>query len=168
MPTKVSIGLSKKAGLPDFGSIGASCHVELELDGQILDGDANRFRQHVQRAYQACRQAVEDELALERDAPQSPTAAPPNGNGHGNGHHGSNGNGYRNSSNGNGRSTNGRSATQSQVRAINAIANRNRIDLTPFLQQHGVQTAAELSIGDASTLIDELKGQTAGSNGGRA
>ena len=163
MPTKVSIGLSKKAGLPDFGSIGASCHVELELDGQILDGDANRFRQHVQRAYQACRQAVEDELALERESPQSPT-----GNGHGNGHHGSNGNGYRNGSNGNGRSTNGRSATQSQVRAINAIANRNRIDLTPFLQQRGAHTVADLSIGDASSLIDELKGQPAGNNGGRA
>jgi len=39
MPTKVSAGLSKKQGLPDYRSIGASCHVELEVDGQILDGD---------------------------------------------------------------------------------------------------------------------------------
>lgn len=163
MPTKVSIGLSRKAGLPDYGSIGASAQVELELGSDILDGDLNRFRQHVQRAYAACRQAVEDELARERDAPTSRTAASPNGNGH----NGSSGNGYRNGSNGNGRSTNGRSATQSQVRAINAIANRNRLDLAPLLQQRGVQAVADLSIGDASSLIDELKGQTAGSNGGR-
>lgn len=163
MPTKVSIGLSRKAGLPDYGSIGASCHVELELGSDVLDGDLTRFRQHVQRAYAACREAVEDELALERDAPTSRTATSPNGNGH----HGPNGNGYRNGSNGNGRSTNGRSATQSQVRAINAIANRNRLDLTPFLQQRGVHNAAELSISDASSLIDEMKGQTESSNGGR-
>lgn len=158
MPTTVSIGLSKKAGLPDYGSIGASCNVELELDGQILDGDLTRFRQHVQRAYAACREAVEDELAR-----QEPSSAQPQVNG--NGHHG-NGNGYATGANGS-RQSNGRGATQSQVRAINAIANRNRIDLAPYLQQHGVQALAELSIRDASSLIDELKGQPAG-NGGRA
>ena len=167
MPTKVSIGLSRKAGLPDYGSIGASCHVELELGSDVLDGDRNRFRQHVQRTYAACRQAVEDELALERDTPHPQSSASTNGNGHGNGHHGANGNGYRNGSNGNGRSTNGRSATQSQVRAINAIANRNRMNLTPFLQQRGAHTVADLSIGDASSLIDELKGQPARSDGAR-
>lgn len=163
MPTKVSIGLSRKAGLPDYGSIGASCHVELELGNDVLDGDQTRFRQHVQRAYAACRQAVESELALEHDASPSRAAASP----HGNGHHRSNGQSHRNGSNGNVRTTNGRSATQSQVRAINAIANRNRVDLAPFLQQRGVHAVADLSIGDASSLIDELKGQTAGSNGGR-
>lgn len=161
MPTTVSIGLSKKAGLPDYGSIGASCHVELELDGQILDGDLTRFRQHVQRAYAACREAVEDELARQDSNPPS---TQPGVNGNGN--HRGNGNGHANGGNGN-RQSNGRGATQSQVRAINAIANRNRIDLAPYLQQHGVQVLADLSIRDASSLIDELKGQPAG-NGGRA
>ncbi len=162
MPTTVSVSWSRKAGLPDYGSVGATCHVELELDGQILDGDLTRFRQHVQRAYAACREAVEDELAREgADPPQRQSRL--NGNGNGNGNHATNSNGYANGR----RQSNGRSATQSQVRAITAIANRNRIDLTPFLQQHGVQAVADLSIGDASSLIDELKGQPAG-NGGRA
>ncbi len=168
MPTKVNLGLSRKAGLPDFGSIGASCHVELELDGQILDGDLDRFRQNVRRAYQACREAVENELAREGGIALPQTRPPSNGNGHstGNGQHRANGNGYPNGSNGHHRG-NGRSSTQSQVRAINAIAGRNRIDLGPILSRFGVQSVQDLSIGDASSLIDELKGQPAGNGGSR-
>lgn len=162
MPTTVSVSWSRKAGLPDYGSVGATCHVELELDGQILDGDLTRFRQHVQHAYAACREAVEDELAREGAGGPPQQQSRLNGNGKGNGHHGSNSNGYANGR----RSSNGRGATQSQIRAINAIANRSRIDLTSYLQQRGVHNVADLSIGDASALIDELKGQPAG-NGGR-
>lgn len=168
MPTKVNLGLSRKAGLPDYGSIGASCHVELELDGQILDGDLDRFRQHVRRAYEACREAVEDELAREGATASLPSNGSHNGNGHsnGNGHQRTNGNAYPNGSNGHQRS-NGRSATQSQVRAINAIAGRNRIDLSPILDRFGVQSLQDLSISDASSLIDELKGQPSGNGGSR-
>jgi hypothetical protein len=156
MPTKVSVGLSKKQGRPDYGSIGASCHVELELDGQILDGDLERFRQHVRRAYVACRETIEDELT--RDL--STNAAPNRLNG--NGHSATNGNG-----NNHGQS-NGRSVTQSQARAIKAIAGRNRIDLAPMLDRLGVRNVEDLSISDASSLIDELKSQpTAGNGGGR-
>ena len=141
MPTKVSIGLSKKKGLPDYGSVGASCHVELELDGQILEGDPVRFRQHVERAYAACRSAVEDELAR-GDTPSRPQA-----NGH-------------NSNGRNGHSTNGkRPATASQIKAIYAIAKRNNADLVPHLSRLGVRAAEDLDIGQASELIDELKAQ---------
>ena len=36
MPIKLSLGLSKKIGQPDYGSLGASCHVELELGEHAL------------------------------------------------------------------------------------------------------------------------------------
>ena len=39
MPMKLNVGLSKKVGLPDYGSLGASCHVELELDSTLLATD---------------------------------------------------------------------------------------------------------------------------------
>jgi hypothetical protein len=32
---KLSVSTSKKIGLPDYGSLGASCGVELELDPRL-------------------------------------------------------------------------------------------------------------------------------------
>ena len=46
---KVSVGLSKKVGLPEYGSLGASCHVEVELDSALLQNDLEKFQQHVRR-----------------------------------------------------------------------------------------------------------------------
>ena len=63
MPVKVNVGLTKKLGLPNYGSAGASCNLEFELDtGQILD-NAEGFQRHVHNAYEACRKAVMTELS---------------------------------------------------------------------------------------------------------
>ena len=51
-----------------------------------------------------------------------------------------------------------RLATEKQVKAIRAMAGRQSIDLSPILHDRfGVSSPTALSIGDASTLIDELK-----------
>ena len=69
MPLRLNLGLSKKVGLPAYGSLGASCHLELELDQSLLDSDLDGFHQRVRRIYAACRQAVYEELARQQDSP---------------------------------------------------------------------------------------------------
>ena len=56
------------------------------------------------------------------------------------------------------RPTSRRVATASQVRAIHAIANRHHVDLASELRDRfGVERPEELSLGDASELIDSLE-----------
>lgn len=146
MALKLSLGIQKKVGLPDYGSLGASCHVEFDLDGTLHDAQLERFHDQVRRAYAACAQAVNDELARQ----QAGSGAPP-------------AHGQHPSGNGNGRGSTARRATASQVRAICTIADRQGVELAELLRaRHGVDQAQQLSISQASNLIDELKGATNG------
>ena len=150
MAVTLSVGLQKKVGLPDYGSLGASCHVEFEIDRCLVDHDLDSFHQKVAGAFAACRQAVNDQLA-QQAAPQSKT----NGVDYSGGTPGRNGHSH---TNGNGaRQTIGR-ATQSQVRAIFAIARRQQVDPATLVRERfNVERLENLTIREASTLIDELK-----------
>ena len=155
MPMKLNVGLSRKVGEPNYGSRGASVNLELELDNSLVE-QPDRLRERIRQLFQLAKASVDEEL---------------NGVGHqlanGSGidQYRMNGNG---SSNGNGRSSNGhgpRRATGSQVKAIHAIAGRNRIDVGRLVQDRfKVSRPDELSISDASTLIDELKAAQTGTS----
>jgi hypothetical protein len=178
MALKVKVGLSKKVGQPDFGSLGASCDIELELDGGLLFHDLDGLQEKVRTAYVACRQAVNDELANQRrtEAPTSSEASART-NGHNrtstNGHSqqsGSENGSQRTNGQSNGHSTNGkhRPATKSQVGALHAIATRQGFNLTDRLKERfNIYRAEDLSISEASRLIDELNAGPvpAGTNG---
>ena len=157
MPIRLNVGISKKIGLPDYGSVGASCSVEVELDTSLLGGDLSAFHERVQRAYAACGQAVTDELARQRgDSPVTangsagPQAAPsPNGNG--NGHHG----------NGHAAGANGSRASQKQMDYLRRLAGQvsglGIRRLESLAQKVCGKLVAELTTLDASSLIDTIK-----------
>jgi hypothetical protein len=162
MPLILNVGLSKKVGLPNYGSLGVSCHLEVELDATLLAHDVNGFQQKVKQAYGACHQAVREELARQEQEP------PTNGNGNGNG--ASHGNGHDPGMNKvaepkqvpTPRRTRDqtRPATANQLRALDAIAVRQQLDLASLLRQRfGDVSAADLTITEASHLIDELNSQ---------
>lgn len=151
MPLRVSTGLSKKQGLPNFGSTGASCTVEFELEASLLQTDLEGFRQHVKNAFVACSQAVADELA--RQGTGNGHVSPENG-------HDTNGNGRQQRS--------GRSATASQVRALHSIASRQRLDLAAEVRNRfNIDRPEDLLIGEASELIDAIKPDANGNGGQR-
>jgi len=174
MPLKLNVGLSKKIGLPDYGSLGASVNLELELDSGAI-GDPDRLRQQIRHLFGLAKTSVEDELCSQQSVPQ---------NGHGNGHgYGRdsrvNGNGsghndpaagpeYGGNSHASRRPINGRTATNSQVRAIRAISGRRGLDLDQLLgSRFRLQRPEDLSLADASALIDELKTQNPVNGGSR-
>ncbi len=76
MVQKIIVGLQQKIGQPNFGSMGASCSIELSLDGD----EAMRPEQvatQVRQAFAQCRETISRELATHRDRlPNEPSERP--------------------------------------------------------------------------------------------
>jgi hypothetical protein len=156
MPLKLNVGVSKKIGLPDYGSAGATCNLELELDAHLLESDLDGFHQRVRSAYVAAQQAVHDELSRL----QAPSSMPPVDSRTTAAVHTSRANGQlatptRTSGQ---RTRPTRPATPNQTRAIRTIARRLNTDLDGLLREEfGVEQVDDLSMAEASRLIDDLK-----------
>jgi hypothetical protein len=120
MAVKLSIGLQKKIGLPNYGSLAASCYVEFEIDRALIETDSVGFQEKVRGTFAVCQQAVTEQLARQQ-ANESRSC-----NGHGN----ANGRRHeqRSSGSANGHHA-GRPATASQARAIRAIAKRQQFEV---------------------------------------
>ena len=163
MPLKLNVGISKKVGLPDYGSLAASCHVELELDQALLQADLAGFHERVQKTFVACRQAVNDELALrqangrqaaEQLAADGSRGTRAEGNGRSNGH--ANG---RQARNGHQASAKQLDYAEQLAKQIRGLGTRR---LEELAQKLFGKPVAGLSGLDASSLIDTLKAIKAG------
>jgi hypothetical protein len=165
MPLKLNVGVSRKVGLPDYCSAGASCNVEVELDSGLLQHDLGAFHAEVRAAFIAARQAVDDELVrLQAQSTSSVGfSAAVSGHGRRNGTPvQTNGAPTRTSgvpARANG--TNGRAprpATPNQIKAIRAIARRQNANLKGLLvDKFGVEMPEDLTLSQASAFIDRLK-----------
>ena len=156
MPLKLNVGVSKKVGLPDYGSAGATCNIEMELDTHLLENDLAGFHQQVRSTYVAAQQAVHDELARLQGQPAPPPAETRNGTPDRPAHH--NGHAAPSTRPAGSRTRSPRPATANQVRAIAAIARRLGADLEGLLREEfAVERAEDLTMSEASRLIDDLK-----------
>jgi cell division protein FtsX len=74
MAMEVNLGLSKKPGPANFGPVGVTCNLELEMDQSLLQSDLEGF-QRVRRVCAIAAQAVSDELARQVGARSAGTTA---------------------------------------------------------------------------------------------
>jgi hypothetical protein len=160
----LNVGVSRKLGLENYSSVGASCNLEVELENGLLEHDLEGFHARVRDAYVAANQAVNDELARLQAQATPPAAAegqdrqasPVDGPGHRNGS-GPRANGAPARSGG-ARGRISKPATDSQVRAILAIARAQHADLEGLLRdEYKVDRPEALTLSQASAFIDQLK-----------
>lgn len=153
MAVKLTVGLQKKIGLPDYGSLGASCSVEIEIDPSVFESKG--FQDRVSVAFNQCRMAVDEQLASAKNTSQvidavstqvstASTVKEP----------------AERQSQGPQATAKAKPApaTQSQLRAIFGIARRLNLDPQQLVAEHfNLHTVDQLSIRQASQLIDQLK-----------
>ena len=135
MPAKLNVGASRKIVDSQFGSRGASVYLEVELDHNIVLEPA-KLQERIRQLFGLVQQSLTEELHRDQKA-NSPdaanaTKARPNGQ--------------------------PRHATTAQVRAIYSIAKQQGADLADGLhQRYGVHRPEELTVKQASAVIDSLK-----------
>ena len=136
---KLNAGISRKVGEPNYGSRGASVNLELEVESNLVQ-DPNALTDRIRNLFALAREAVDQEL----NGSRSSSDKDGQNNGHGNGRQ--------------------RPATVSQVRAIRAICSQRKLDADQTANERfSVNGVDELTLTEASTLIDELKAQPANS-----
>jgi hypothetical protein len=159
MPLSINVGLSRKASR-DYQSAGVSINVSAELD-QALLAKPDELQKQVGDLYAQAQQAL-DRQANMLGEPSQPDSARNRGNGH---PQRSNGNGHRDRNNGgNGR---GDRMTDSQHRAITSIARRLNCDLDFECREIVGAAFDDLTIRQASDMIDYLKSQQPANNTSR-
>jgi hypothetical protein len=150
MAVTINVGFSRKVGEPNYGSRGASLHLELEIDRSSLD-EPEGFQSQIEGLFERAREAVDREL--QRDAS-------PSSESHGSSERPSDQESH------NGCRQAPRPATPNQIRAIHTIARHRGVDLSPLLDaSFGGKGAEELSIVEASLLIDQLQSLPATGDG---
>lgn len=159
MPLSINVGLSRKAS-KDYQSTGVSINVTAELDQSLL-AKPDELQQQIGDLY------AQAEAAMNRQAGNmaEPTQLRSRGNGgNGNDRNGTDRNdrSYADNSrraNGNGNSRgNGGGMTDSQRRAILAISQRRNLDVDYEAREIIGAEFDNLTIRQASELIDHLKG----------
>lgn len=168
MSLRLTVSISQKIGQPNYGSLGASCQVECELEQGLLQQDAERFQEAAEEVYAVCAQAVAAELSR-LQSPSSPARLTYEGThvpgpdseaaidatlaAEGNPTASRNGETSREA-----RTTRPRFASPAQARAIRSMSQKLLIDLNKILWEcFQVERVEELTVANASTLIQRLQ-----------
>ena len=147
---KLNVGACRKVSDNHYGSRGGNVNIELELDSSLAL-DSTKLRDHIRKLFDLANASLEEELqannehASIEDSHHQRESATLNGNGAG--HAVS--------------VTPIRYPTEKQILCIQGLARKNGIPISELLKQAGVRVFNDMSVRQASQMIESLKGSSA-------
>ena len=143
---RLNVGASRKVSDNHYGSRGGNVNIELELDSSLAL-DSTKLRDHIRKLFDLANASLEEELqgtaepASVEDSHQQRDGVSFNGNGAGNAVSVSP----------------VRFATEKQILCIQGLARKHGIPVPELLKQAGVRVFNDLSVKQASQMIESLK-----------
>ena len=147
---RLNVGASRKVSDNHYGSRGGNVNIELELDSSLAL-DSQKLRDHIRKLFDLANASLTEEL----QANNEPACVE-------NSHH--QGDGVSFNGNGNGNVVTAipvRFATEKQIICIQGLARKHGIPVPELLKQAGVRVFNDMSVRQASQMIESLKSSSA-------
>ena len=147
---KLNVGACRKVSDNHYGSKGGNVNIELELDSSLAL-DSQKLRDHIRKLFDLANASLTEELqannepACVEDSHHHRDGANLNGNGNGNAV----------------TVTPVRYATEKQIICIQGLARKHGVPVPELLKHAGVRVFNDLSVRQASQIIESLKGSSA-------
>lgn len=151
---KLNVGACRKVSDNHYGSRGSNVNIELELDS-ALALDSQKLRDHIRKLFDLANASLEEELQASSE-PACVEEQP---------HQQGNGVSFNSNGNGTGNAVTlapVRYATEKQIVCIQGLARKHGVPVPELLKQAGVRVFNDMSVRQASQMIESLKGS--GSN----
>jgi len=147
---KLSVGACKKITDGNYGSRGGNVNIEVEVDSSLV-GDSVKLQAHIRHLFELARKSLTEELQASNEPASVEVShmqcdgAILNGNGAGHAV----------------TVAPVRYATEKQIICIQGLARKHGVPVPELLKQAGVRVFNDLSVRQASTMIESLKGSSA-------
>ena len=142
---KLSVGACKKITDGNYGSRGGNVNIEVEVDSSLV-GDSAKLQAHIRHLFELARRSLTEELQASGEPASVEDSHQPNEssfNGNGAGHAVT--------------AAPVRYATEKQIICIQGLARKHGIPVPELLKQAGVRVFNDLSVRQASQMIESLK-----------
>ena len=143
---KLNVGASRKVSDNHYGSRGGNVNIELELDSSLAL-DSQKLRDHIRKLFDLANASLSEELQVSNEPTSveelrnQPNESSFNGNGAGHAV----------------TAAPVRYASEKQILCIQGLARKYGIPVPELLKQAGVRVFNDLSVKQASAMIESLK-----------
>ena len=144
---KLHVSACKKITDGNYGSRGGTVGIEIEVDSSLV-GDSAKLQAHIRHLFELARKSLTEELQASNE-PASVEVSHMRCNG------------AILNGNGAGHAVTVRYATEKQIVCIQGLARKNGVPVPELLKQAGVRVFNDMSVRQASAMIESLKGNSA-------